>query len=126
MQIAECGKIPFFAVNCEETTPLAATIFEGYTLLYIVYRGFLGLFLPLLGEGDSPGGTFGEERGYPEGTFWGEVGVYGGFWRIIGAVYGTIGMNLWLVRVQGDEDAVTRGGCEWRRGLGGMTPWSVG
>lgn len=44
VQEAKVGNLTFLAFNCEETTPLTATVFGCYTLLYIVYRGILGAF----------------------------------------------------------------------------------
>lgn len=53
---AERGNYTFLPFNCEDSTPLTATVFEGYTLLYIVYRGISAAFVTLLGEGDTPEG----------------------------------------------------------------------
>lgn len=59
VQITEGGNYTFFAVNCEETTPLPTKFLYGYTLLYIVYRGLAGL--PALAGGG--GGTLGVPLG---------------------------------------------------------------
>lgn len=63
VQITEGGNYTFFAVNCEETTPLPTKFLYGYTLLYIVYRGLAGL--PALAGGGKghPGGAIGKPWG---------------------------------------------------------------
>ena len=68
VQITEGGNYTFFAVNCEETTPLPTKFLYGYTLLYIVYRGLAGL--PALAGGggrDTPGVPLGSLGVYEGG-----------------------------------------------------------
>ena len=83
---------------------MAAKVLRLYTLLYIVYRGFLWCFALyfdcLRGRGTPQGGTFGWRGG----------------WR------------SWAWRVHGDEGAAARRDATTRGdggggGLGGMAPW---
>lgn len=62
VQEAKVGNLTFLAFNCEETTPLTATVFGCYTLLYIVYRGILGFVKGVLERRDTLEGVFGERR----------------------------------------------------------------
>lgn len=42
----------------QETYPFSTSVFGAYTLLYIVYRGFLAYFSAFQGEGEHTRGTF--------------------------------------------------------------------
>ena len=53
--IAWVGKLPLLLLYVQETYPFSTSVFGAYTLLYIVYRGFLA---PSRG-GEHPRGTYG-------------------------------------------------------------------
>lgn len=57
--IAWVGKLPLLPLYVQETYPLQTSIFGAYTLLYIVYRGFLVYFCAFQGEGEHLRGVFG-------------------------------------------------------------------
>ena len=77
--IAWVGKLPLLLLYVQETYPFQTSIFGAYTLLYIVYRGFLAYFRAFQGEGGTPEGHFGgryvpfscsqENGGYPAGGY---------------------------------------------------------
>lgn len=77
VQITEGGNYTFFAVNCEKTTPLPTKFLCGYTLLYIVYRGLVGLPALAGGGGDTPGVPLGSLGVYEGERLWtaGEEGM---------------------------------------------------
>lgn len=56
--IAWVGKLPLLPLYVQETYPFSTSIFGAYTLLYIVYRGFLVYFCAFQGEGEHLRGTF--------------------------------------------------------------------
>lgn len=56
--IAWVGKLPLLPLYVQETYPFQTSIFGAYTLLYIVYRGFLAYFSAFQGEGEHTRGTF--------------------------------------------------------------------
>ena len=51
--IAWVGKLPLLLLYVQETYPFQTSIFGAYTLLYIVYRGFLAYFSAFQGEGGT-------------------------------------------------------------------------
>ena len=55
--IAWVGKLPLLPLYVQETYPFSTSVFGAYTLLYIVYRGFLAYFSAFQGEGDHLRGT---------------------------------------------------------------------
>ena len=55
--IAWVGKLPLLPLYLQETYPFQTSIFGAYTLLYIVYRGFLAYFRAFQGEGEHLRGT---------------------------------------------------------------------
>lgn len=57
--IAWVGKLPLLPLYVQETYPFSTSVFGAYTLLYIVYRGFLAYFSTFQGEGEHPRGTYG-------------------------------------------------------------------
>lgn len=58
MTIAWVGKLPLLPLYMQETYPFSTSVFDAYTLLYIVYRGFLAYFSAFQGEGEHTRGTF--------------------------------------------------------------------
>ena len=56
--IAWVGKLPLLPLYVQETYPFSTSVFGAYTLLYIVYRGFLAYFSAFQGEGEHTRGTF--------------------------------------------------------------------
>lgn len=56
--IAWVGKLPLLPLYVQETYPFPTSVFGAYTLLYIVYRGFLAYFSAFQGEGEHTRGTF--------------------------------------------------------------------
>ena len=66
--IAWVGKLPLLPLYVQETYPFQTSTFGIYTLLYIVYRGFLTNFRAFQGEGEHLRGLF-ERRETPEGRF---------------------------------------------------------
>ena len=56
--IAWVGKLPLLPLYVQETYPFWTSVFGAYTLLYIVYRGFLAYFSAFQGEGEHTRGTF--------------------------------------------------------------------
>ena len=57
--IAWVGKLPLLLLYVQETYPFSTSVFGAYTLLYIVYRGFLVYFYAFQGEGEHLRGVFG-------------------------------------------------------------------
>lgn len=57
--IAWVGKLPLLPLYVQETYPFSTSVFGAYTLLYIVYRGFLAYFSAFQGEGEHLRGIFG-------------------------------------------------------------------
>ena len=57
--IAWVGKLPLLPLYVQETYPFSTSVFDAYTLLYIVYRGFLAYFSAFQGEGEHLRGVFG-------------------------------------------------------------------
>ena len=57
--IALVGKLPLLLLYVQETYPFSTSVFGAYTLLYIVYRGFLVYFYAFQGEGEHLRGVFG-------------------------------------------------------------------
>lgn len=56
--IAWVGKLPLLPLYVQETYPFSTSVIGAYTLLYIVYRGFLAHFSAFQGEGEHSRGTF--------------------------------------------------------------------
>lgn len=56
--IAWVGKLPLLPLYVQETYPFSTSVFGAYTLLCIVYRGFLAYFSAFQGEGEHTRGTF--------------------------------------------------------------------
>lgn len=56
--IAWVGKLPLLPLYVQETYPFSTSVFGAYTLLYIVYRGFLAYFSAFQGEGEHTRGYF--------------------------------------------------------------------
>lgn len=52
------GKLPLLLLYVQETYHFSTSFFCAYTLLYIVYRGFLAYFSAFQGEGEHTRGTF--------------------------------------------------------------------
>lgn len=52
-------KTTTFATLCAGNIPFSTSVFGAYTLLYIVYRGFLAYFSAFQGEGEHLRGIFG-------------------------------------------------------------------
>ena len=75
--IAWVGKLPLLPLYVQETYPFSTSVFGAYTLLYIVYRGFLAYFSAFQGEGEHLRGIFG---GVPSSRSWeNDTGPKGGY-----------------------------------------------